>query len=132
MFGGLGVAILFTTPVLIVILVVSVLGLAIGVAAIAAYGTLLLVGPVIALFGLLDFVLLRTAPRVRRSPLQRRLVFIGAVFALALLGWVPYVGTPLLWLISVLGLGAASWQIYENIRAQSRRDEAAEAASASH
>lgn len=113
---GLGVAILFTTPVVIVILMVSVLGLALGLAAIAAYGTLLLLGPAVAVFALADLVL-RRAARATITPARRRLAFVIALVAMGLLGWIPYAGAPLLWLVSVLGLGAATWQIYASMRA---------------
>lgn len=112
---GLGLAILFTTPVVIVILIVSVLGFALGLAAIAAYGTLLLFGPAVALFAL-GRMALRWVQRRPPSPARRRLVFAGMLLTLGLLGGLPYVGTPLLWMISVLGLGAATWQIYESLR----------------
>jgi len=124
---GLGLAVLFVTPVLILILVVSVLGLAIGLAMIAAYGALLLLGPVIALFGVGD-ALGRLWPAATRTDARRRLIFVAALVLLGLLGWLPWVGTPILWLVIMLGLGAATWQLHDSLRAsspQSAPDEAA-------
>jgi cytoskeletal protein CcmA (bactofilin family) len=118
---GLGLAILVTTPVIIVVLIISVLGLAIGIAGIAGYGALLLLGPVVALFGLNDFVLARLLPAAIRSPARRRLAFIVALLLLSLLTRLPYVGTPLVWLVTVTGLGAATWQLYDSIRAEPAR-----------
>lgn len=118
---GLGLAILITTPVIIVVLVISVLGLAIGIAGIAAYGALLLLGPVVALFGLNDTALARWLPALIRTPGRRRLAFIAALLLLALLTALPYVGTPLVWLVTVTGLGAASWQLYDSVRAEPAR-----------
>lgn len=114
---GLGLAILFTTPVLIVILVVSVLGFALGLAAIAAYGTLLLLGPAVALFAFTNLAM-RWVARRQPTPLRRRLGFVLALLILGLAGWLPYVGTPLLWSVSVLGLGAATWEIYGSMRGE--------------
>ena len=120
---GLGLAILFTTPVVIVILMVSVLGFALGLAAVAAYGTLLLFGPAIAVFALTALALrwLRQSPA---PPLRRRFAFTLMLLLIGLSGWLPYVGTPLLWLVSVLGLGAATWQIYESLRSSPASEEA--------
>lgn len=123
---GLGLAILFTTPVIIVILIVSVLGFALGLAAVAAYGTLLLFGPAVALFALVRLTLGRLSGGPLR-PARRRLGFAAMLLAFGLLGWVPYLGTPLLWLISVLGLGAAAWQIYESLRSSPATEETAPA-----
>lgn len=118
---GLGLAILITTPVIIVVLIISVLGLAIGIAGIAAYGALLLLGPVVALFGLNDTALARTLPALVRTPARRRLAFVAALLLLALLSALPYVGTPLVWLVTVAGLGAATWQLYVSVRAEPAR-----------
>ncbi len=115
---GLGLSVLVVTPVVILILIISILGIAIGIAAIAAYGTLLLLGPVIALFAATDLIVGRLWPAATRTPARRRLAFIGTLAAIGLLGWVPYVGTPLLWLMTVLGLGGSSWQLYESVRAE--------------
>lgn len=114
---ALGLAILITTPVLIVVLIISILGLAIGIAGIAAYGALLLLGPVVALYGFNDFVLARLAPGALATPVRRRLAFVAALLLLTLMGWLPYVGMPLLWVVTVFGLGAATWQLYESVRA---------------
>jgi cytoskeletal protein CcmA (bactofilin family) len=114
---ALGLAILFVTPVMIVLLIVSVLGFAIGIAAIAAYGTLLLLGPVVALFAAADL-----AGRVRPSwvatPLRRRLLFVAALVLITLIARIPYVGTPTFWIVTLLGLGAATWQVYESLRSE--------------
>lgn len=118
---GLGLAVLVTTPVIIVVLIISVLGLAIGIAGIAAYGALLLLGPVVALFGLNDFVLARLLPAAIRTPARRRLAFVAALLLLSLLTRLPYVGTPLVWVVTVTGLGAATWQLYDSIRAEPAR-----------
>jgi cytoskeletal protein CcmA (bactofilin family) len=118
---GLGLAILVTTPVVIVVLIISVLGLAIGIAGIAAYGALLLLGPVVALFGLNDFILGRLLPGTIRTPARRRLAFVAALLLLSLITRLPYIGTPLVWLITVTGLGAAGWHLYESIRAEPAR-----------
>jgi len=114
---GLGLAILFVTPVMIVILVVSVLGFAIGVAAVAAYGTLLLLGPVVALFAGTD-LLGRWLPVLLATDLRRRLLFVALLVILGLIGSLPWIGTPALWAIAVLGLGAATWQLYESVRGE--------------
>lgn len=113
---GLGLAILFVTPVMILILIVSILGIAIGIAAIAAYGTLLLLGPVVALFGATDRLFGRLWPALTSTPARRRLAFVGVLILFGLLAWIPYIGTPLLWIVAVLGLGAATWQLYESVR----------------
>lgn len=114
---GLGVIVLLLTPVLIVISIVSVLGIAIGLVAIAAYGALLLLGPVAALFGLGELALRRLAPRQAALPLARRIAFAVVLVVAALLGWIPYVGAPVLWVVTVVGLGAATWQLYTTMRA---------------
>lgn len=109
---GLGAAVLITTPVLVLLLFLSVLASALGLAAIALYGTLLLVGPVIAVFAGVDLA----SKRLLAEPLgigRRRIAFLGGLILLGLVGWLPFIGTPLMWLVSVTGMGAASWQLYD-------------------
>jgi hypothetical protein len=108
---GLGAAILVTTPVLVLLLFLTVLAVALGLAAIAFYGALLLLGPVIGVFAGVDLVLRRT-PLVQRRAGTRRVAFLVGIALLGLAGWLPYVGTPIMWLVSVTGMGAASWQLY--------------------
>lgn len=117
---GLGVVILLMTPVLILIAIVSVLGLAIGLVAIAAYGALLLLGPVAALYGVGDLALRHLRRRRAVTPTARRVAFVAALVVAGLLGWLPYVGAPLLWIVTVIGLGAATWQLYDSMRAAPR------------
>jgi cytoskeletal protein CcmA (bactofilin family) len=123
---ALGLAVLFVTPVMIVLLIVSVLGFAIGIAAIAAYGTLLLLGPVVALFAAADLAG-RVRPGWVETPLRRRLLFVAALVLITLIARIPYVGTPAFWGVALLGLGAATWQVYESLRAERRPRRAAAA-----
>ena len=121
---ALGLAVLFVTPVMVVLLIVSVLGFAFGIAAIAAYGTLLLLGPVVALFAAADLAG-RVRPGWVETPLRRRLLFVAALVLITLIARIPYVGTPAFWGVALLGLGAATWQVYESLRAERRPRQAA-------
>lgn len=117
---GLGAAILVTTPVLVLLLFLSVLASALGLAVMAVYGTLLLVGPVAAVFGLVDHLFARAGQEP--GPGRRRLAFLAGIAGLGLIGWLPYVGTPAMWVVSVVGLGAAAWQLYASLSNSGKRN----------
>jgi cytoskeletal protein CcmA (bactofilin family) len=106
---GLGFALLVATPVAVVLLMVTLVGIPLGLAVAALYCVALLVGYLIAalfLGDLGDRLLRRGAPPTTGS----RLAFlVAALVALALLRLIPVAGGAVLFLALVLGLGA--WTI---------------------
>jgi len=104
---GLGVLILL--PVLAAVLMVTIIGVPIGLLTLLAFPLLLFIGAVLAAFGLSD----RLFNRVRepRSMGARLLYLIGGLLILVLLGLIPFVGFATWMLALMFGLGAL-WQAF--------------------
>ncbi|MCC6949056.1 MAG: polymer-forming cytoskeletal protein [Bradyrhizobiaceae bacterium] len=102
---GLGVLILL--PILAVVLMVTIVGVPIGLLTLLAFPLLLFIGSVLAAFGLSD----RLFNRVQepRSFGARLLYLIGGLLILVLLGLVPFLGFVTWMLALMFGLGGL-WQ----------------------
>lgn len=102
-----GLAVLILLPLLAVVLMVTIIGIPIGLLTLLAFPLLLFVGSVLAAFGLSDRLFNR--PREPRSFGGRLLYLLAGVLILVLLGLVPFLGF-VTWLLAVMfGLGAF-WQ----------------------
>jgi cytoskeletal protein CcmA (bactofilin family) len=111
---GLGLALLTATPVAIVALAVTLIGLPLALAALPAYVALLLLGWVVAGFGLGGAVAgLRFLPAAVRDPRARPYLYAAAVLLLGLAALLlPVVGRFLALVALLLGMGAAAAQAY--------------------
>jgi hypothetical protein len=104
--AGLGVFVL--VPLAAFLLMVTVIGLPIGLVMLLALPLLWLTASVMAAFGLADWLLNR--PRREASLTMRLVQLLVGVVVLTLIGLIPVVG-PLVWLIALLlGLGA-TWRV---------------------
>lgn len=102
----LGFVVLVCVPAAIVILFIAVIGVPLGLFALALYPALLLVAYVGAGIAIGDWMLRRWRPEAAAKPLMRVVAAAGALIALYLLGWIPVLG-PLVGLLALLaGLGA--------------------------
>jgi len=111
---GLGLAMLMTTPLVILLLFVSLLGIWLGLVLLALYFVMLLGGVLIGLLSLAELGLKWRGP-VDHSRRWR----IGAIVASAALLWLvcllPGIGAVVMFALLVLGLGALSlalWRRY--------------------
>jgi cytoskeletal protein CcmA (bactofilin family) len=107
-----GFVLLVTVPVAALLLVVSVLGLPVGLALVALYFVALLLGLLTTAYALGEFEsrLLKRPPVVARS--QRALALVAGVVTLALLRTVPFVGGWIVFLAVLFGLGSLALWIY--------------------
>ena len=109
---GLGVAILL--PLASVVVMVTVIGIPVGILTLLAFPLLVFIASVIAAFAVSDWLLNRA--RAARSFFARLLLLILGLIALTAVGLVPFLGF-LTWLVALLiGLGA-TWQALRAPRA---------------
>lgn len=104
---GLGVILLLVTPIAAVILMVTIIGLPLGLAAMALYAVALLLGYLTAAVFLGELGA-RLAGRAELSPGGRMLSLLLALIVLALIGLIPIAGGLVGALAVITGLGAAS------------------------
>lgn len=107
----LGLAVLACMPVAAVMALVTVIGIPIGVVLLLAYPIALVIGYASAAIVLGDTVLLRWRGSLDGSALRRAGAAALAMFALALLTRVPFLGGPVLLAATLAGLGALALQI---------------------
>jgi hypothetical protein len=107
-----GFVLLVTVPVAALLLVVSVLGLPVGVVLVALYLVALLLGLLTTAYALgeLESRLMKRPPVVARS--QRAIVLVAGVLTLAVLRSVPFVGAWTLFLAVLFGLGSLALWTY--------------------
>ena len=101
---GLGLAALVVTPVVVMILLFTVLGIPLAFTAMALYAVALLVGFLVAAVFLGDVGGL--LGQRRPSPGGQIVRLLGALIVLALARWIPVVGGLILCLALLFGLGA--------------------------
>jgi hypothetical protein len=109
---GLGFALLVATPVAVVLLLVTVIGIPLGLALLALYFVLLLVGFLMAAFFLSDLGLRAVHWRTPPSGGMRLLFFLAALVVLWLVRLVPFLGGWVLFVALLLGVGAWTVRTY--------------------
>lgn len=114
---GLGLALLVTTPIVALLLMMTVLGIPLGLTALAIYFVSMLVGFLIAVF-FVGEVGLRLVRRPADTTKRARIVsLLGAFILLWILQLIPFLGGIILLLSLVFGLGGWSLSLH---RAYSR------------
>lgn len=106
----IGFIALVCVPVAALILLVTVIGLPLGLAVLLAYPILLLVGYELTAIGASDWVMKRLAAGRAQSTLWRAAAAALAVLVIALLARVPFIGTLVAFLALLFGLGALMLQ----------------------
>jgi hypothetical protein len=114
-----GLAVFFGVPIFAVLLMVTIVGIPIGVATLLTLPLLLLLGFTTGVLGLSDWVLNRSGEGKRTG--QRLLLLAAGVVIYAALSFVPFVETLFFVLVLLIGLGAAVVTI--GCRLASRSDE---------
>lgn len=109
---GLGFAVVVAGPFAIVLLMVTVLGIPLALALLGLYLLALLLGLVVAGFGLSGWAVRRWGPLALYGRWRRLAWFLGATVLFALIALVPVVGALVLFVLLVLGVGAAVWQLF--------------------
>jgi cytoskeletal protein CcmA (bactofilin family) len=107
----LGFVFLVCVPVAAVILFITLIGIPLGLFALALYAALLPVAYVSAGIGLGDWVLTRWLPQRAGTLRMRVAATAAALLALALLGWIPGLGGWVGFVALLAGLGALLLQV---------------------
>lgn len=100
----IGLALLILVPIVAVLLLLTVIGIPVGILTLFAYPLLLFVGFVMAAFGLGDWLF-----NNRRRPRGfggRLLLLLGGLVVLVVVGMIPFVGCIIVLLALLFGLGA--------------------------
>jgi hypothetical protein len=112
---GLGLAMLMTTPLVMLLLFISLLGIWLGLALLALYFLLLLGGVLTGMLSLAELGL-----KWRRTPENKRRWRIGAIVVVAALLWliclIPGVGPVVMFALLVFGLGALTLALWRGYR----------------
>lgn len=111
---GLGAAIFFSLPPVILLLVITIIGIPIALALLALYATALLIGYLVLAFFVGDR-LLRLAHRQAATGLGWRIVSLTAALVLLwLIRHLPYIGGFLIFMALFAGVGAIVLQAFNN------------------
>lgn len=116
---ALGFVVLVSTPVLILILLISRFGAWLGLAILGVYFAVLLIGVLTGLFAVSDLALRKLRPTP--AMWQALAAIVVTVVAVGLLRKVPYLGTIAVMLIWLLGIGSICWLSWVALR--SNRDD---------
>ena len=103
---GVGFAVLIAVPVAAVLLLITLIGIPLGLLALALYAVVLLLGHVVAAVAVGDYALGRWLPARAAAVGYRVLGFLGALVALWLLRHVPFVGGLVVLFVFLTGVGA--------------------------
>lgn len=116
---ALGFAVLVSTPILALILLITRFGAWLGLTILGVYLALLVIGVLTGLFTVGDVAL----RRLRSDPTNWHVVaaIAVAVIAVGLLRQVPYVGGFVVFLVLLAGTGSVSWLSWQALR--SKRDD---------
>lgn len=110
---GLGVAVLFATPPVVILLMVTMIGALVGLMLLLIYVLLLVVGFLTGILFLGRVLLLRPIGRSgSRSVPLNVLAFLGAMLLVVVPGLVPVAGPVLAGLVLVFGIGAATLRLF--------------------
>jgi hypothetical protein len=113
---GIGLIVLVTVPVAVLMLFITLIGIPVGLVAIAVYAAVLLLGYVCGATAVGDLALERLAPA--RSALLgwRILALLGALLALAILRRVPLLGGLAVFAVFLGGVGALTQRAFRTAR----------------
>ena len=112
-----GLVVFFGIPIFVVVSMVTIVGIPIGVAALLTMPFLLLLGYTVAALGVSDWLLNRSGKFKETG--QRLLLLAAGVAMFAILRLVPFLGSFLIFLIVLFGLGAAVVTIGSRLRGRS-------------
>lgn len=109
---GLGLALLVTTPIVAIVLMITVIGIPLALILLASYFVFLLAGYLTGALYLGDIGIRWLHKGSERSKQWRVLSIVVALIVLAMVGLVPIVGGLVVFVVLLLGLGALNLRIY--------------------
>jgi len=114
---GLGFAVLIMTPVVIVILFSVGVGFLLGILLIAAYLLMVVAGGLTGVIYISDVALRRMFKKEAVGKGMMVMVLIGAFIVLGLVQLIPLLGSLVVLLLTVMGIGALKYQFWQQYRA---------------
>ncbi len=109
---GLGLAVLVTTPVVTILLMITIIGIPLGLVLLALYLVFLLAGYLTGALYLGDIAMRWSSGKLELSTFWRILSIVGALIALAIIALIPIIGGVLAFLVLLFGLGALELRTY--------------------
>ena len=114
---GLGFAVLFITPLVVVLLFSLGVGYLLGIILAAAYLLMLVLGGMTGAIYLSDVTLRRLFKKEAAGKGVMVLTLIGAFILLALVQIIPFLGSLAVLLLTVMGIGALKYQFWQQYQA---------------
>jgi cytoskeletal protein CcmA (bactofilin family) len=115
---GLGLAVLTATPLVVILLFASLIGLWLAFILLAAYLVALLAGYLSGALSAGEFVLKRLRRQTELTRGWRVAALVIMLVVVGILGLVPGLGGLVLFALLLFGLGGLSWQVYRAIAAR--------------
>lgn len=109
---GLGLVVLFATPFVALMLLVSVLGVPLGLIVLALYFVALIAGLLVGMIWIGDFGFRRLGKTPDESKWIRAWSIVAAAAILLIIGFIPFIGGLVLFLVLLLGIGALELFFY--------------------
>lgn len=114
---GLGFAVLILTPVVIVILFSLGVGFLLGILLLAAYLLMVVAGGLTGVIYVSDVALRRVFKKEAAGKGMMVLVLIGAFILLGLVQLIPFLGSLVVFVLTVMGIGALKYQFWQQYQA---------------
>ena len=109
---GLGLLVLSATPILAIILLVTVLGIPLGLIALTLYIVALIVGLLIGIAWIGDAWICLLGQLPDQSKGIRALSIVSGAAVLLIIDFIPYVGGWVFFLVMLMGIGAAELYLF--------------------
>jgi cytoskeletal protein CcmA (bactofilin family) len=109
---GLGLLALFATPFVVLMLLVSVLGIPLGLIVLALYFVALIVGLLVGVIWVGDFGFRRLGKIPDESKWTRAGSIVVATAILLIVGFIPFIGGLVFFIVLLLGIGAVKLYFY--------------------
>jgi hypothetical protein len=110
---AVGLLVLFVTPFVVLMLLVSILGMPLGLSVLALYFVALLVGFLISMIWIGDFGFRRLGKIPDESKWIRAGSILIAAAVLLVIDFIPFLGGLVLFLVLLLGVGATKLHLYK-------------------
>jgi len=115
---GLGLAVLAATPLVVILLFASLVGLWLGFILLAAYLVALLVGYLSGVLAAGEILLKRLRRQTELTRGWRVAALVIMLVVVGVLGLVPGLGGLLIFALLLFGLGGLAWQVYRAVAAR--------------
>ena len=110
--AGTGLLVLFTTPFVVLMLFVSVLGTPLGLVILALYFGTLIVGLLVGMIWTGDLGFRRLGKIPDESKWTRAWSIVAAAAVLLIVGFIPFIGGLVFFIVLLLGVGAVALHFY--------------------